>query len=78
MTIDIGAHHEEVDLGTRDLVLSPSILNWPHLTAQVCGPHSAAINYPVRGMEARDARDPDALARLYGETRARLLADLQL
>ncbi|MFI7117959.1 ArsR family transcriptional regulator [Amycolatopsis sp. NPDC049868] len=77
LAIDLGAHDEEVELGTRELVLSPSILNWPNVTAQICGEQSAAINYPAFGQATRDGHTPKSLARLYGATRASLLADLE-
>jgi len=76
LTIDLGRHAEDVALGDRDLVLSPSVLNWPNVTVQACGDGPAVINYPAAGLAADARRDPDVLARLYGDTRATLLADL--
>lgn len=67
---------EDIDLADRDLVLSPTVLNWPNVMVQVCGDGPAVINYPVAGLADRRRRTPAALARLYGGTRAALLADL--
>ncbi|MPZ81049.1 MAG: helix-turn-helix domain-containing protein [Actinophytocola sp.] len=76
LRIALGGHEENVTLGTRELVLSPSVLNWPNVALQVCGKDSAVINYPATGLVANRRRDPGVLARLYGDTRAGLLADL--
>lgn len=76
LLIDLGRHDEDIELGDRELVLSPSVLNWPNVTVQPCGDGPAVINYPATGLAADTRRDPDVLARLYGDTRAGLLADL--
>ncbi|UVS79598.1 Helix-turn-helix domain protein [Actinokineospora sp. UTMC 2448] len=76
LTITLGPHAETVALGDRDLVLVPTALNWPNATAQVCGDAPAVIGYPAAGLPRDGHRDPAAQARLYGATRAALLADL--
>ncbi|WP_020519427.1 ArsR/SmtB family transcription factor [Catelliglobosispora koreensis] len=76
LLIELGRHEEDVTLGDRELVLSPTVLSWPKVTAKICGQGPAVINYPAASLAPNAGRNPHVLARLYGDTRASLLADL--
>ncbi|TQM83986.1 ArsR family transcriptional regulator [Saccharothrix saharensis] len=69
-----------VDIGERDLVLVPSAFTWPHAYLRD-SPVRLALCYPAHGFgslwERSDAPTNDALARLVGHTRARLLCELE-
>ncbi|MCC8244128.1 ArsR/SmtB family transcription factor [Saccharothrix luteola] len=69
-----------VDVGERDLVLVPSAFTWPHAYLRD-SPVRLALCYPAHGFgslwERSDAPTSDALARLVGHTRARLLCELE-
>lgn len=73
-------HRETVSVGERGLVLMPSAYMWPHVSTVVDEPWQPTIIYPARGV-AELWRAPtapsDALARLLGRTRARVLASLE-
>jgi DNA-binding transcriptional ArsR family regulator len=73
-------HRETVSVGERGLVLMPSAFTWPHVAAVVDEPWQPTIVYPARGVsELWTSRPavPDALGRLLGRTRARVLAALE-
>jgi DNA-binding transcriptional ArsR family regulator len=73
-------HRDTVHVGERGIVLMPSAFIWPHLAAVVDEPWQPTIVYPVRGVAElwRPAvQPPEALARLLGRTRARVLAVLE-
>ena len=68
-----------VELRGRGLVLMPSAYIWPTVAAIVDEPWQPTIAYPARGIAdlwQRAAPPPDALVRLFGRTRALLLARL--
>ncbi len=73
-------HRETVIVGERGLVLMPSAYMWPHVSTVADEPWQPTIIYPARGV-AELWRAPtapsDALARLLGRTRARVLASLE-
>lgn len=62
------------------LVLMPSAYTWPHVIAVVDEPWQPTIIYPARGVAElwqAPTAPTDALARLLGRTRARVLAGLE-
>jgi DNA-binding transcriptional ArsR family regulator len=67
-------------LDARGLVLMPSVFIWPHVGVVTPGPWQPGVLYPARGSAALWASAPssdtthEALARLLGRTRARVLA----
>jgi DNA-binding transcriptional ArsR family regulator len=68
-----------VETRDRGIVLMPSAYLWPHAAAVTEQPWQPAIIYPAAGIAALwqiPAAPPDALARLLGPTRARVLACL--
>ena len=65
---------ERVRFVDQELVLSPSVTQWSHLLAQVCG-DDASLVYPT-SRAVRSPRDASALAELLGRTRASILRDL--
>ena len=71
---------QTVDIGERDLVLVPSAFTWPHAYLRD-SPVRLALCYPAHGFgslwERSAAPTDDALARLVGRTRARLLCELE-
>ncbi|RDG37515.1 ArsR/SmtB family transcription factor [Streptomyces corynorhini] len=67
-------------LGGDGLVLMPSVFCWPRVVSGYLPPWQPAVIYPVRGIgglwtEPSD-RTPEALARLLGRARARVLCAL--
>jgi DNA-binding transcriptional ArsR family regulator len=62
------------------LLLMPSVFVWPGLAAVTDPPARPALVYPARGIaelwQPARTRHSDALARLLGQTRARLLESL--
>ncbi|MFD6095703.1 DUF5937 family protein [Nocardiopsis flavescens] len=71
----------ERTLDGRGLVLMPSVFMWPESVAKTGEPWQPTLIYPVHGVgRLWEAPAPgpagDALARLLGRTRARLLAEL--
>jgi DNA-binding transcriptional ArsR family regulator len=62
------------------LLLMPSVFVWPSLTTVTDPPARPALVYPARGIaelwQPARTRHSDALARLLGQTRARLLESL--
>jgi DNA-binding transcriptional ArsR family regulator len=69
----------DADLEGDGLLLVPGAFHWPHALLRIQRPYQPAIVYPVRGIGrlwSRPAEASDALGRLIGRTRARLLADL--
>lgn len=69
-----------VDLAGRGLVLMPSAFLWPAIAAVTDEPWQPTIAYPARGIAGlweRPTPPPDALVRLLGQTRARILAGLE-
>jgi len=69
-----------VDLAGRGLVLMPSAFVWPSIAAVTDEPWQPTIAYPARGIAGlweKPAPPPDALVRLLGQTRARILAGLE-
>lgn len=67
-------------IGERDLVLVPSAFTWPHAYLRD-SPVRLGLCYPAHGFgslwERSGAPRHDALARLVGGTRARLLCELE-
>jgi DNA-binding transcriptional ArsR family regulator len=67
-------------LDARGLVLMPSVFIWPHVGVVTPGPWQPGVLYPARGSAALWASAPvagvaeEALARLLGRTRSRVLA----
>jgi DNA-binding transcriptional ArsR family regulator len=73
-------HSDTVSVGDRGLVLMPSAYQWPHVTSVVDEPWQPTIIYPARGVAElwqAPTAPSDALARLLGRTRARVLASLE-
>jgi len=69
-----------VDLAGRGLVLMPSAFLWPAIAAVTDEPWQPTIAYPARGIAGlweKPTPPPDALVRLLGQTRARILAGLE-
>jgi DNA-binding transcriptional ArsR family regulator len=71
----------EVSLGGAGLLLVPTAFVWPRVAAHVADPWPRTLIYPARGIAAvlePAARrpPPQALARLLGRSRARLLVTL--
>lgn len=69
-----------VDLAGRGLVLMPSAFLWPSIAVVTDEPWQPTIAYPARGIAGlweKPTPPPDALVRLLGQTRARLLAGLE-
>jgi DNA-binding transcriptional ArsR family regulator len=72
-------HRETVNVDERGIVLMPSAFTWPHLAAVVDEPWQPTIVYPARGVAElwqAPAQPSEALARLLGRTRARILTAL--
>ncbi|MGM1062483.1 ArsR family transcriptional regulator [Saccharothrix sp. Mg75] len=72
-------HGSAVAIGERDLVLVPSAFTWPHAYLRD-SPVRLALCYPAHGFGSlweRAAPARDALGRLLGATRARLLCELE-
>jgi DNA-binding transcriptional ArsR family regulator len=73
-------HRETVNVGERGIVLMPSAFTWPHLAAVVDEPWQPTIVYPARGVAELwrpSAQPSEALARLLGGKRARVLTLLE-
>ena len=73
-------HRETVNVGERGLVLMPTAYGWPYVSAVVDEPWQPTIIYPARGVAELwqpSAAPSDALGRLLGQTRARVLASLE-
>jgi DNA-binding transcriptional ArsR family regulator len=73
-------HSETVNVGERGIVLMPSAFMWPHVAAVVDEPWQPTIIYPARGVAElwqATAQPSEALARLLGRTRARVLTLLE-
>jgi DNA-binding transcriptional ArsR family regulator len=80
-TLRIGVSYEEVKQPpSEELVLTPSVLGWPHLFGQVTDPTNAVLGYPAArvGAPHRDGVRGQALVDLLGESRAAVLLDLDL
>lgn len=62
------------------LLLVPSVFAWPGIYTQTAAPWQPTLIYPARGVatlwERGRARTPDALVKVLGTSRARLLAEL--
>ncbi|WP_371749856.1 helix-turn-helix domain-containing protein [Streptomyces sp. NBC_01283] len=67
----------EIDVTGRDLVLSPSVLNWPDVTIQVDTPGQFVFYYPAQRIGADRDRRSGKIAQVVGNARATLLADLE-
>lgn len=71
---------EPRDLAGRGLLLMPSVFVWPSIGVMLDPPWQPMIVYPARGIgrlwQAPSAEPGQALARLIGRTRARILAAL--
>jgi DNA-binding transcriptional ArsR family regulator len=67
-------------LDGRGLLLVPSAFIWPHVFSVTTGPWQPTLRYPPRGIatlwETEVTAPPEALAKILGRTRARLLAEL--
>jgi DNA-binding transcriptional ArsR family regulator len=74
--------HHSVDLAGTGIVLVPCGFTWPTLTVGCCGFHQPVLIYPPRGVaelwEVSRAEQTDPLGALMGNTRATLLASLDL
>lgn len=71
--------HDTVEVDQRGLLLMPSAFLWPHVATVTEPPWLPTIVYPVAGIAGlwkTPARPPDALGRLLGNSRARILACL--
>lgn len=66
---------EQNALAGAPLVLSPTLLGWPRVAAQLCCPANAFLAYPAAEISSRPARLRPAAA-LIGDCRSRLLHDL--
>ncbi len=76
---DTSGHTVEVD--KRGFLLMPSAYLWPNVAAIIEPPWLPTIIYPaagIAGLWQAPAPPPDALGRLLGNTRARILACLDL
>lgn len=70
---------EELQFTDDELVLSPSVLNWPRVRVQLPHTGDAVLFYPARGLGDRpEFQGADPLAKLVGSTRATLLHDLDV
>jgi DNA-binding transcriptional ArsR family regulator len=67
----------EIDVTGRDLVLVPSVLNWPDVIIQVDTPGQFVLYYPAQRIGAGRGRRSGRIAQVVGNTRAALLADLE-
>jgi DNA-binding transcriptional ArsR family regulator len=80
LTVEI-VYDARVSLDGRGLVLMPSVFTWPSLGATTDPPWQPTLVYPARGIatvwELSTPRTPEALGRVLGRTRARLLATLE-
>jgi DNA-binding transcriptional ArsR family regulator len=74
--------HHRVDLAGMGIVLVPCGFTWPTLTVGCCGFQQPVLIYPPRGVaelwEVSPAEQTDPLGALMGNTRAALLASLDL
>ena len=64
----------------RGLLLIPSVFVWPSIAISTDPPWPRSLTYPARGISAlweTRPREPDALGRLLGRSRARLLLMLE-
>lgn len=66
----------EIDVTGRDLVLAPSVLNWPDVVIQVDTPGQFVLYYPAQRVGAGQDRRSGSIAHVVGNARAALLADL--
>ncbi|WP_433262897.1 helix-turn-helix domain-containing protein [Actinosynnema sp. CS-041913] len=77
---DLEVHGRHVVVGRRDLALVPSAFTWPDVYLRI-GPARLALCYPAHGFgslwERPTAPADDTLARLLGQTRSRLLRELE-
>lgn len=68
---------ERGELHDTELVLSPAVFGWPHVSPQLCRADQAVVRYPARGLGGRrPASRRRALTSLLGATRSDLLGDL--
>ncbi|MEU6776230.1 DUF5937 family protein [Streptomyces sp. NPDC046759] len=80
-TLALALHVEYArDLDGQGLVLMPSVFSWPDVITGFDPPWQPTLVYPARGIAGLwsepGARAPEALARLLGRNRARVLAAL--
>ncbi|MFE6334229.1 DUF5937 family protein [Streptomyces sp. NPDC057806] len=69
----------EIDATGRDLVLAPGVLNWPDVIVQVDTPGQFVLYYPAQRIGAdRSGSRPGRIAQVVGNTRAALLAALEI
>lgn len=74
-----GARHGRLEVTDRELVLVPSVFAWPRRYLKLTPPWNLAIRYPARGLGTLWERTPragDALIRVLGRSRARILTEL--
>lgn len=80
LTIECGECESDLDLDERGLLLVPSAFVWPKVTILTLEPWQPTLAYPARGIGMLWSPDepsaPDALERLMGRTRARMLSAL--
>ena len=70
---------DTVEVDQRGLLLMPSVYLWPHVATIIEPPWLPTIVYPAAGIADlwnAPASPPDALGRLLGDSRARILACL--
>ncbi len=72
--------NERCELAGRGLLLMPSVFIWPSTAVMLDPPWQPMIVYPARGIgalwQAPSAEAREAIARLIGRTRARILTSL--
>ena len=75
-------YHAPTALDGRGLLLMPSVFAWPSIYAVTDAPWQPTLIYPARGVatvwEPAGDPAPEALARVLGRTRARLLRALDV
>jgi DNA-binding transcriptional ArsR family regulator len=82
-TLRIAKYYEgHADCGGRGLLLVPCVFAWPDVLVRTARPGSPSVSYSPRGLGRLWERHPDqtgsALAGVLGQTRAALLAQLDL
>lgn len=70
---------ESAQFVDTELVLSPGLIGWPHVSTQLCRPDDAVLRYPVARVENRARHSSSrSLAGLLGTTRSELLSGLDI
>lgn len=80
LTIAQGRRSRRIELGRGGLVLTPAVFGGPHAVIKGATSSQTTLRYPARGIgnlwTATTEAPPDALLRLLGAARARLLTAL--